>query len=471
MVTHRTRVLAALRGEQVDRLPYVPRLDLWYLANSTRGTLPPQYAGRAQNDIARAEGWALHHRFCDDQLDPVYQPQYLHRGINVFYSRDTLFDIGASEGRRDQGAAHRPAHARRVPHAARDGQHDDALRRRVAEARHHHPGARRAPDQDAGRLRAGRVPVRAHGRRAELRAVPAMGGRGDARRRPAGGDRLARRLAVPHHPARPDRLRRSSSSTTRTTTPRCAGSPSASGSCSTRNSRSCATRPPRWCGGARTSTTCSPTRPTSQQEIGPWIRKAADLAGRRGQAGALPHRRREHRTDGPDPRFGHAHRRVDPPGADDARSRSPSTTGAGARSSRSSAASRRRSCCRARRDADFEAYLDEFFRAVAPGTRMVVGHRRRGAARGGLRAAAAHRRARRARRTPAAPGGRVPAGGRDAGPGAGRGGAAAADARRRRPSRRSGRTSSSGKHVAIKAARPGAARPRRAGRRTSSSRG
>jgi methylmalonyl-CoA mutase cobalamin-binding domain/chain len=93
MVTHRTRVLAALRGEQVDRLPYVPRLDLWYLSNSTRGTLPPQHAGRAQNDIARAEGWALHHRFCDDQLDPVYQPQYLHRGINVFYSRDTVFDV------------------------------------------------------------------------------------------------------------------------------------------------------------------------------------------------------------------------------------------------------------------------------------------------------------------------------------------------------------------------------------------
>ena len=58
MVTHRSRVMAALRGEMVDRLPYVPRLDLWYLANSTRGTLPPQYAAHAQNDIARAEGWA-----------------------------------------------------------------------------------------------------------------------------------------------------------------------------------------------------------------------------------------------------------------------------------------------------------------------------------------------------------------------------------------------------------------------------
>ncbi|MCC6197395.1 MAG: corrinoid protein [Burkholderiales bacterium] len=93
MVTHRARVLAALRGEPVDRLPYVPRLDLWYLANSTSGTLPKQHASRAMNEIARAEGWAFHHRFADNQLDPAYYPQYLHRGINVFYSRDTVFDV------------------------------------------------------------------------------------------------------------------------------------------------------------------------------------------------------------------------------------------------------------------------------------------------------------------------------------------------------------------------------------------
>lgn len=93
MYTHKARVLAALRGETVDRLPYVPRLDLWYLANATAGTLPRQHAGRAMNEIARAEGWALHHRFADNQLDPAFQPQYLHRGINVFYSRDTVFDV------------------------------------------------------------------------------------------------------------------------------------------------------------------------------------------------------------------------------------------------------------------------------------------------------------------------------------------------------------------------------------------
>ncbi|MCC6869333.1 MAG: corrinoid protein [Burkholderiales bacterium] len=91
--THKARVLAALRGEMVDRLPYVPRLDLWYLANSTSGTLPKQYAGAAMNEIARAEGWPFHHRFCDNQLDPAYQPLYLHRGIGVFYSRDTPYDV------------------------------------------------------------------------------------------------------------------------------------------------------------------------------------------------------------------------------------------------------------------------------------------------------------------------------------------------------------------------------------------
>jgi methanogenic corrinoid protein MtbC1 len=93
MYTHRARVLAALRGEWVDRLPYVPRLDLWYLANSTSGSLPKRYVNAPMNEIARAEGWAFHHRFCDNQLDPAYQPLYLHRGINVFYSRDTVFDV------------------------------------------------------------------------------------------------------------------------------------------------------------------------------------------------------------------------------------------------------------------------------------------------------------------------------------------------------------------------------------------
>ena len=93
MYTHKSRMLAAFRGEEVDRLPYVPRLDLWYLANSVSGTLPKQHAGRAQNDIARAEGWTVYFRFADDILDPVAQKEYLHRGIGLFSTRDTLYDF------------------------------------------------------------------------------------------------------------------------------------------------------------------------------------------------------------------------------------------------------------------------------------------------------------------------------------------------------------------------------------------
>ncbi|MCL4746366.1 MAG: hypothetical protein KJZ83_13270, partial [Burkholderiaceae bacterium] len=92
-MNHKARMLAAFRGEQVDRLPYVPRLDLWYLANHTCGTLPAQHAGRAMNEIARAEGWALYFKFADDQLDPARQPMYLHRGIGVYASRETQYDL------------------------------------------------------------------------------------------------------------------------------------------------------------------------------------------------------------------------------------------------------------------------------------------------------------------------------------------------------------------------------------------
>ena len=40
MPTHRERILAAMRGEMVDVIPFVPRLDLWWLGNVSRGTLP-----------------------------------------------------------------------------------------------------------------------------------------------------------------------------------------------------------------------------------------------------------------------------------------------------------------------------------------------------------------------------------------------------------------------------------------------
>jgi len=46
-MTHRERLLAAMRGEPTDRLPWAPRMDLWSIALNSRGQLPEQYEGRA----------------------------------------------------------------------------------------------------------------------------------------------------------------------------------------------------------------------------------------------------------------------------------------------------------------------------------------------------------------------------------------------------------------------------------------
>jgi len=53
-------MLRAAKGEMPDVIPYAPRIDLWYYANKQRGTLPEPYREATCDDIARAEGWALH---------------------------------------------------------------------------------------------------------------------------------------------------------------------------------------------------------------------------------------------------------------------------------------------------------------------------------------------------------------------------------------------------------------------------
>lgn len=56
----RARALAALRGELPDRLPYAPRLDLWYAGCAASGTLPAQYWDSTVEEICRAEGWGIY---------------------------------------------------------------------------------------------------------------------------------------------------------------------------------------------------------------------------------------------------------------------------------------------------------------------------------------------------------------------------------------------------------------------------
>ena len=93
MTDHKQRILAAFRGEQVDVLPYVPRIDLWYLANRANGTLPRQHAQRTQNEISRAEGWALHHKYAYSSVGETMDNGLAHRGLGIYALRDTVVDF------------------------------------------------------------------------------------------------------------------------------------------------------------------------------------------------------------------------------------------------------------------------------------------------------------------------------------------------------------------------------------------
>ena len=80
----------AMRGEMPDVLPYVPRIDLWYNANSMAGTLPERHKGRTQDEISRAEGWALH-KMVPEYLKLRRPEDSIHRGIGIFSVKELVF--------------------------------------------------------------------------------------------------------------------------------------------------------------------------------------------------------------------------------------------------------------------------------------------------------------------------------------------------------------------------------------------
>jgi len=59
-VTHRERMRAAIRGEPSDRMPWAPRLDLWYNAHKRAGTLPAKYRHASLRQMCDDLGWGFH---------------------------------------------------------------------------------------------------------------------------------------------------------------------------------------------------------------------------------------------------------------------------------------------------------------------------------------------------------------------------------------------------------------------------
>jgi len=52
-MTNRERILAVLEGRLPDRIPWIPRLQIWYDANRLTGTLPEEYRGQSLRKVER----------------------------------------------------------------------------------------------------------------------------------------------------------------------------------------------------------------------------------------------------------------------------------------------------------------------------------------------------------------------------------------------------------------------------------
>jgi hypothetical protein len=55
-MTNRERLLAIMAGRSPDRIPWIPRLQIWYEAHKRRGTLPDRYKGWSLREIERDLG-------------------------------------------------------------------------------------------------------------------------------------------------------------------------------------------------------------------------------------------------------------------------------------------------------------------------------------------------------------------------------------------------------------------------------
>jgi hypothetical protein len=83
-MTPKERMLRAARGGWADILPWVPRIDLWYNANSLQGTLPAKYRrGVTLDEIADDIGGG-YHKIVPDFLNARSPEDTIDRGLGIF---------------------------------------------------------------------------------------------------------------------------------------------------------------------------------------------------------------------------------------------------------------------------------------------------------------------------------------------------------------------------------------------------
>lgn len=104
-MNHKERMLCSIRGMMPDMVPYAPRIDLWYNANSFTGAIPEKHKGCSQDEISRKEGWGLHKVI--PEYRKVRKPENsFHAALGIFSLKETVYDYRLSSNIEVRAAQH-----------------------------------------------------------------------------------------------------------------------------------------------------------------------------------------------------------------------------------------------------------------------------------------------------------------------------------------------------------------------------
>ncbi len=76
----------------VDKIPFIPRIDLWHNAHELAGNLPEKYQGLGVEEIHRKEGWPLH-KMIPEYLKPEKPEDIIHRAIGLYRLKEFPYDF------------------------------------------------------------------------------------------------------------------------------------------------------------------------------------------------------------------------------------------------------------------------------------------------------------------------------------------------------------------------------------------
>ena len=91
-MTERARLLASIRGEIPDRLPWVPRLEFWYRARLRNGTLPSEFRSLSLPEIADKLGVGYYASVPDFTACPTEIPNP-DRTIGIFNALALPYEV------------------------------------------------------------------------------------------------------------------------------------------------------------------------------------------------------------------------------------------------------------------------------------------------------------------------------------------------------------------------------------------